>query len=74
MGRRKGLIPVQFSVVGQEYQSEIISEHVILGNDVLFKCSIPSFVADFVAMEAWIDSEAASHYLNDNYGKVNSWH
>ena len=69
MGRWKGLIPVQFAVVGQEYQSEIISEHVILGNDVLFKCSIPSFVADFVHVDAWIDSDAESHYQSPIYGK-----
>ena len=59
-----------FSVVGQEYQSEIISEHVILGNDVLFKCSIPSFVVDFVQVDAWIDSDAESHYQSPIYGKL----
>ena len=69
LGLWKGLICVQLSVVGQEYQSEIISEHVILGNDVLFKCSIPSFVADFVHVDAWIDSDAESHYQSPIYGK-----
>ena len=63
-------IKILFSVVGQEYQSEIISEHVILGNDVLFKCSIPSFVADFVQVDAWIDSDAESHYQSPIYGKL----
>ena len=61
-------------MVAQDYEAQILDEHVILGNAALFKCSIPSFVADFVAMEAWIDSEASSYYLNDNYGKVASWH
>ena len=63
-------IKILFSVVGQEYQSEIISEHVILGNDVLFKCSIPSFVVDFVQVDAWIDSDAESHYQSPIYGKL----
>ena len=71
----KGLLKLSnrtplISVVAQDYEAQILDEHVILGNAALFKCSIPSFVADFVAMEAWIDSEASSHYLNDNYGKV----
>ena len=61
------------SVVGQEYETQIMDEHVIIGNSALFKCSIPSFVADFVGVEAWIDSEAASHYSNTDYGKDQCW-
>lgn len=30
-------------------------EYVIRGNAVVLKCSIPSFVADFVRVESWID-------------------
>lgn len=30
----------------------------MVGNDAIFKCSIPSFVTDFVSVESWIDSEA----------------
>ena len=30
----------------------------MVGNDAIFKCSIPSFVTDFVFVESWIDSEA----------------
>ena len=32
-------------------------ESVIHGNDAILKCSIPSFVADFVSISGWIDSE-----------------
>ena len=28
---------------------------MIQGNDVLVKCKIPSFVADFVSVVGWID-------------------
>ena len=47
-----------------------MDEHVILGNAALFKCSIPSFVADFVTMQAWIDNEASALYQNLNYGNA----
>ena len=29
----------------------------MVGNDAIFKCSIPSFVTDFVFVQSWIDSE-----------------
>ncbi len=33
------------------------SEFVMKGNSAILKCSIPSFVADFVHVVAWIDDE-----------------
>ena len=68
-----GITQFLISVVGQDYQSEIMSEHVILGNDAIFKCSIPSFVTDFVQVEAWLDSEAIAHYQTANYGKHSNY-
>ena len=41
----------------QRYMVDILRESVFKGNDALFKCSIPSFVADFVHVVAWTDSE-----------------
>jgi len=32
-------------------------ESVMAGNAALLKCSIPSFVADFLLVAGWIDSE-----------------
>jgi hypothetical protein len=32
-------------------------EYVMRGNSAIIKCSIPSFVADFVYVVAWIDSD-----------------
>ena len=46
------------SVSSQRYEIDILRESVIMGNDALFKCSIPSFVSDFVSVDSWVDSEA----------------
>jgi hypothetical protein len=45
------------AVSQQRYETDILRESVILGNEALFKCSIPSFVADFVSVVSWEDSE-----------------
>lgn len=45
------------AVVGQFYATEIISEYVIRGNNAVLKCSIPAFVADYVSVISWIDSQ-----------------
>ena len=47
-----------FSVSNQRYEIDILRESVILGNDAIFRCSIPSFVSDFVSVDSWVDSEA----------------
>ena len=58
-----------FLAVNQEYSTKAEDEYVIQGNDVLVKCKIPSFVADFVSVVGWIDdklqpldSNVLSHY------------
>ena len=46
------------SVVNQFYDPTLMpSEFVMRGNSAIMKCSIPSFVADFVYVTAWIDDE-----------------
>ena len=67
------LLTFPFSVILQGYQTEISNEHVILGNDAIFKCSIPSFVSDFVTVQAWIDNEANAFehkYVNGNFNPI----
>ena len=44
-------------MTNQRYEINILPESIIIGNDAIFKCSIPSFVSDFVFVENWIDSE-----------------
>ncbi|RZF38599.1 hypothetical protein LSTR_LSTR010932 [Laodelphax striatellus] len=45
------------AVVNQFYEAEIMTEYVIRGNTAVLKCSIPSFVADYVQVESWLDNE-----------------
>ncbi|XP_072939090.1 cell adhesion molecule Dscam1 isoform X21 [Epargyreus clarus] len=54
------------AVVNQFYEAEILTEYVIRGNAAVLKCSIPSFVADFVKVEAWIDEEGTEITHSDN--------
>lgn len=55
-------------VVNQFYGADILMEYVIKGNSAVLKCSIPSFVADFVKVEAWIDEQGTELLPSDNYG------
>ena len=61
-----------FSVVSQAYQTDAHSVYVITGNSALIKCEIPSFVADFVAVDSWTDNEQNEYFeeLDKNYGKL----
>ena len=45
------------SVTNQHFEVDIFRESVITGNDAIFKCSVPSFQADFVSVDSWVDSE-----------------
>ena len=33
-----------------------------MGNDALLKCNIPSFVADFVSVTAWVSGKGETYY------------
>ena len=52
----------------QSYRVVVHEEQVVLGNDVLVKCNIPSFQADFVSVVSWEDSEGVQHPANYNEG------
>ena len=56
-----------FPVVLQEYESEVGNEYVIRGNSALIKCGIPSYVADMVYVDAWLDN-AGQSYLHGSQG------
>ena len=56
-------------MVLQDYLVEISNEHIILGNDAIFQCSIPSFVSDFISIQAWVDNEATAVEVNEVKGK-----
>lgn len=51
-------------MVQQQYESEVNNEYVIRGNSAILKCSIPSFVGDFVNVVSWHD-EAGNSFTHD---------
>lgn len=54
--------------MNQFYDPEILGkEYVMRGNAAILKCTIPSFVADFVQVTAWIDEEG-HEYLPSSDG------
>ncbi|XP_061517359.1 cell adhesion molecule Dscam2 isoform X30 [Anopheles gambiae] len=55
------------AVINQHYQPEILTEYVIRGNSAILKCSIPSFVSDFVRVESWIDEEGNELVQSESY-------
>ena len=55
-----------FAVVHQDYRTEADNEFVILGNSAVIKCEIPSFVADFVTVEGWIEENTSANFLASN--------
>ena len=61
--------PPDAAVVFQAYDSDVNKEYVIRGNSAIMKCSIPSFVADFVTVTAWVTDQGETFYPSDRYGK-----
>ncbi|XP_055385728.1 cell adhesion molecule Dscam2 isoform X15 [Condylostylus longicornis] len=58
------------AVVQQYYESEVNNEYVIRGNSAVLKCSIPSFVADFVQVVSWQDENGDLYgTLDENKGQ-----
>ena len=45
---------------------------MIIGNAALMKCEIPSFVADFVTVNSWIDNTGSEYFagVDLNHGKI----
>jgi len=54
------------SVVSQPYEVEADNEYVIRGNSAIMKCEIPSFVADFVTVTMWSDSNGNEFRPNEH--------
>ena len=55
------------SVALSSYRVVVDEEQVMLGNEILLKCNIPSFVADFVVVDGWVDSEGLGIADDGNY-------
>ena len=59
-----------FAAVHQGYQTPgPVDEYVILGNDALVKCTVPSYISDFVSVVGWVDSEGNDFHPSSSLGK-----
>ncbi|XP_058460358.1 cell adhesion molecule Dscam2 isoform X9 [Malaya genurostris] len=52
------------AVVHQFYQTRLTDEFVLNGNSALLKCLIPSFISDFVYVDAWIADDGEEYHAN----------
>ena len=62
-------MPLNLSVAHQHYKTGGSEEYIIIGNDAIIKCNIPSFVSDFVTVDAWVDSEGGEFFKSENIGR-----
>ena len=46
-----------FVDVIQTYETRVGDVFVIIGNDALVKCSVPSYAADFMEIVGWVTNE-----------------
>ncbi|KAL4143242.1 hypothetical protein QTP88_005598 [Uroleucon formosanum] len=62
------------AVVNQNYESELMpTEYVIRGNSAILKCSVPSFVADFITVESWVTSEGQTFTRDSSENTIIFW-
>ncbi|KOX72244.1 Down syndrome cell adhesion molecule-like protein Dscam2 [Melipona quadrifasciata] len=59
--------PDEKNVVTQYYEAEVVSEYVIRGNAAILKCTIPSFVAEFVSVDSWVGSDGSTFKPTNDY-------
>ena len=45
-------------------------DSVIVGNDVVIKCNIPSFITDFLSVVGWVNSEGSEFHSSSEAGKA----
>ena len=57
-------------VTQQQYKTSAHEEYIITGNDALMKCSIPSFMSDFVFVTSWVDSEGNEMHSGSSAGNA----
>ncbi|XP_013136799.1 PREDICTED: LOW QUALITY PROTEIN: Down syndrome cell adhesion molecule-like protein Dscam2 [Papilio polytes] len=55
------------AVVAQQYDTDVNKEYVIMGNSIILKCQVPSFVADFIDVLSWHTDENEDFYPGENY-------
>ncbi|KRF79699.1 dscam, isoform I [Drosophila virilis] len=50
------------AVVPQSYSVNVMDESILRGNSAILKCHIPSFVADFIVVDSWVEDEEREIY------------
>ncbi|KAG6458279.1 hypothetical protein O3G_MSEX010787 [Manduca sexta] len=55
------------AVVAQQYDTDVNKEYVIMGNSIILKCQVPSFVADFIEVLSWHTDEKEDFFPGNNY-------
>lgn len=56
-------------MVAQYFEVQVYDQFAIRGNAAIFKCQVPSFVADHVDVVGWIDSNGGSYVADEqSYG------
>ncbi|XP_017867796.1 PREDICTED: Down syndrome cell adhesion molecule-like protein Dscam2 isoform X3 [Drosophila arizonae] len=50
------------AVVPQSYSVNVMDESILRGNSAILKCHIPSFVADFIMVDSWVEDEEREIY------------
>lgn len=58
-------ICLYFSVVSQYYEAQVYDMFVIRGNTAIFKCSLPSFVSDYVHVESWEATNGEKYFTSN---------
>lgn len=54
------------TVVQQFYQTRVTDEFVLRGNSATLKCNLPSFVVDFVSVDAWVTDDGTEIFPQTN--------
>lgn len=55
-------------MINQYYNPGLMEdEYVMRNNAAILRCSIPSFVADFVYVAAWVDSDGKEYVASNNF-------
>lgn len=48
-----------------------MDENVLKGNAAIFKCHIPSYVADFIFVSSWLSDDSEEFFMDDNQNGSN---
>ena len=59
-------------VAAQSYHVTVPDDSVIVGNDVVIRCNIPSFDMDFLSVTAWVTSEGSEFQSSTLSPGINS--